>query len=328
MKPRTGFTLVELLVVIAIIGVLVALLLPAVQAAREAARRMSCQNNLKQLAIATFAHHDALRVLPHGGAHWKYTPTFASGVPTLKEKQFGSQFYQILPYMEMQTVFEASGAPSGSTDTVKSKTVVESIVPTFFCPSRRPPGLHNGTYGSMDGVNPDATNYTVQAPYNLGPIRSAGTDYAGCNYRNATAGAIVRFEPRTNGGSITMIGLQQIVDGTSNTILYGEKRLNIRGLNNNRTDDDQGWACGWDPDTMRRTSAKPLTDHPTNDGEERFGSAHASGFQVVMCDGSVKSFSYMIDASDSNKGPYDSPPNTTVFNLLGERNDKMQVSVP
>jgi prepilin-type N-terminal cleavage/methylation domain-containing protein len=322
---RRGFTLVELLVVIAIIGILVALLLPAVQAAREAGRRMSCQNNLKQLALATHSHHDSYKVLPHDGCHWKYTPNFFNGAPAITDKQFGGVFYQILPFMEQQAIYEGQGA-TANTDVARSKAVVGTFVPTYFCPSRRAPQLFRNAYTGWDGASVSSA-YTLLAPYNLGSVRTAGTDYAGCNSHNT--GAIVQFEPRPSGGSISLLSMAAIVDGTSTTILFGEKRLQIRNLNDGgRGDDNEGWTAAWDHDSMRKTRKKPLVDHPTADGDERFGSAHASGFSVVMCDGSVRNIQYSIDASDVQNDPYNSTPNKTVFALLGERNDKMAVEVP
>jgi prepilin-type N-terminal cleavage/methylation domain-containing protein/prepilin-type processing-associated H-X9-DG protein len=324
-QKRSGFTLVELLVVIAIIGVLVALLLPAVQAAREAARRMSCTNNLKQLGIATQAHHDAYKTLPHAGAHWLYTPTFTNLIPQVKDKQFGSVFYQLLPYMELQAIFEGSNA-TANTEVAKSAAVAGSIVPPLFCPSRRSPQFFNSNYTQWVGSG-QSSAYTLKAPYNLGSVKAAGTDYAASNFINR--GAIVHFEPATS-GAISLIGLQHIVDGTSVTILYGEKRLNIRSLNaGTQNDDNEGWSAGWDDDGMRHTGRKPLPDHPTAGGDNRFGSAHSSSFNVVMCDGSVKTFSYNIDAADNTNDAYNSTaPNKTVFALLGDRNDKMSVVAP
>src|SRR6266567_6777943 len=113
MRQR-AFTLIELLVVIAIIGVLAALLLPAVQMAREAARRTQCQNNLKQFGLAVQNHHDGLKYLPTGGWDWFEPPTYITGTPAVGENQRSSWAFQILPYLEAQNVWTGG---SGATDT-------------------------------------------------------------------------------------------------------------------------------------------------------------------------------------------------------------------
>src|SRR5262245_35403008 len=109
MARRRGFTLVELLVVIAIIGILIALLLPAVQAARESARRTQCSNHLKQLALSMSTHHDQHKMFPSGGWGWRWTgdPDRGHG-----KRQPGGWGYQILPFIEQQAIYDLGAGPS------------------------------------------------------------------------------------------------------------------------------------------------------------------------------------------------------------------------
>src|SRR3954452_6650127 len=129
-----GFTLVELLVVIAIIGVLVALLLPAVQAAREAARRSQCANNLKQVGLALQNHHDAFKYLPSGGWGWKWMadPDRGSG-----EKQPGSWAYTILPFMEAQAIHDIGKGTTGAAKKDALARLASTPLSGYYCPSRR-----------------------------------------------------------------------------------------------------------------------------------------------------------------------------------------------
>jgi prepilin-type N-terminal cleavage/methylation domain-containing protein len=131
-----GFTLVELLVVIAIIGVLVALLLPAVQAAREAARRSQCKNNLKQIALGCLNHENAHKFLPSGGWSFKWMgdPDWGFGY-----KQCGGWIYAVAPYLESANVTYL-GKGMGQTDAKKAVLAEQAGTPiaVFNCPTRRP----------------------------------------------------------------------------------------------------------------------------------------------------------------------------------------------
>ena len=135
---RFGFTLVELLVVIAIIGILVALLLPAVQAAREAARRMQCSNNLKQMGLAFHNHHDAHKAFATGGWGWRWVGDPDRG---FKEGQPGGWTYNILPYMELDNLHALGrdGDPATLTAQQKADAKKATTIPVaeYICPSRR-----------------------------------------------------------------------------------------------------------------------------------------------------------------------------------------------
>lgn len=257
----SGFTLVELLVVIAVMGMLISLLLPAVNAAREAARRFQCLNNLKQLGLAAINLEVAQRRLPSGGWDWDRAPTYAHGAPLIGAEQQAGWGFQILPFLEEEAVWRQSPV-----------LAIGTARPVFFCPSRRAPQIV--TYS--DAYSPPLTG---------GELAHALCDYAASN-RDGD-GIIRRFKP---------IRLSQVVDGASNTLLFADKRLNVALLGQPQDDDNEGYTAGWNSDTMRDTSRKPLPDfHGVGDGDKRFGSSHASVFNAVRADGSAHSIVYDID---------------------------------
>ncbi len=148
---RAGFTLVELLVVIAIIGVLVALLLPAVQSAREAARRSQCKNQIKQLSLGTLLHEDAHGHFPTGGWAYWWTADPNRGVGP---DQPGSWVFNILPYIEQQALHDlgsASGANyvSSAEFRTASTTLHQTPLGILHCPTRRPPQLYRSAWTTV-----------------------------------------------------------------------------------------------------------------------------------------------------------------------------------
>ncbi|MES1213386.1 MAG: DUF1559 domain-containing protein [Singulisphaera sp.] len=320
-----GFTLVELLVVIAIIGILIALLLPAVQAAREAARRSQCTNNLKQLTLATLNHEEVQRTLPSAGwgAHWMGDPDRGYGVA-----QPGGWAYNILGYLEQGNLRQVGAGATGAAKSAALAQLRATPVPTFYCPSRRTPGLYPGEKSCYNADNPPdnlmaKTDYAGcggSAPY---PVQSnipwyysetgpneklvCLTKFPNCywNLQNTDVRLNQNFDGIFMGRRICE--LRQVTDGTSNTMIYAEKFL--RPINYDQDisgSDDQGddnamWQ-GADPDTLRYVglTAKYLPQRDSDNGDiiviqVAFGSAHVSGIQAAFCDGSVKTLNYAID---------------------------------
>ncbi len=300
-RPRKGFTLVELLVVIAIIGMLVGLLLPAVQQAREAARQMQCGNNLKQMGLGALNHESTSKILPSGGwrAYWEGDPDFGFG-----PQQPGSWRYSILPFLE-QGVLWGLGQDGNKTadDTIKNANVVRAQTPLSFynCPSRRACKTYWGwayTYNCKD----------------LGGV-SAKNDYAaGCGDGYDTSSLPTSYDAGLSMNSSHVITgttdfksnvtMGEIRDGTSNTYLYGEKYLDSAKYEPTSTcyanGDDHGPYEGVDNDNVRQSnnnsSCTPRQDRSQYDICAPFGSAHAGTFGMTMCDGSTHRISYSIDA--------------------------------
>jgi len=290
-RRRAGFTLIELLVVIAIIAILIALLVPAVQKVREAAARTQCINNLKQIGVAIHAHHDTLKVFPTGGTvPWAnnaitLTPTGVPAGPKTQEVGWG---FQILPYIEQGSVYRITNYG----------TLQGTVIPIYNCPSRRAPAQHASQGGRALGdycsVTPaDSPNSWDQ--YWYGNIWGVPTT---ARYR----GVIVRTQTAS-----APIGMAAITDGTSNTLVISEKRLDINNYEAGDWHDDSGWADGWDPDTVRYTGYAPQKDSAGGVSGYEVGSAHQSGVHGLFADGSVRHITYSIDP--------------TLFNRLGDRQD-------
>jgi len=291
-RQRRGFTLIELLVVIAIIAILIGLLLPAVQKVREAAARMKCSNNLKQMGLAIHNYHDANGCMPPGG----FNPWAAEG----------SWAFRILPYIEQDNLGRLAG--NGGAGTNVDPLRYKGGPPIFFCPTRRPAQAsvaQGGRYLMDYAAATPANSPNSWDQFWYGDVWGDG--WMPYTYH----GVIVRGGPRTSdgkwyGGKVTMTSIS---DGTSSTLVISEKQLNPGAYFTGDWHDDAGWGDGWDPDVIRYTGFQPNPDNMYNNqgGWEgyRFGSAHPTGIQGLMGDGSVRVINYGI--------------NLTTFNALGTR---------
>ena len=297
---RTAFTLVELLVVIAIIGVLVALLLPAVQAARESARRIQCANHLKQIGLACHNHNSSLGYFPSGGwwCRWVGDPLRGFGA-----KQPGGWIYSVLPYCEETAVHQLPNDNDAATITSQQKTsaakMTQTPIATFNCPSRRTPAPFPYVLdSSWDSYNANTTSTVARSDYagNAGDANVANfTDLTDYSQANSST-----YRPDLNGiiYSRSEVSVAQIRDGTSNTYLVGEKSMNPDSYETGQSgSDNHSMYQGQDWDIVRwtRIDLVPYTDTRGVDYHYQFGSAHAGIFQMVFCDGSVHTIAVDID---------------------------------
>jgi prepilin-type N-terminal cleavage/methylation domain-containing protein len=406
---QIGFTLIELLVVIAIIGVLIALLLPAVQKVREAANRIQCANNLKQIGLAVHNFHDTYNHFPTQGGWWCHGISYnMDGTPHGPKYQQAGWGFQILPYLEQQPLYNTldtvpfdpvthqASTPTTSPPSVNTRPMGSNLpqpggnhpnpdafgpigsfyvyagasdfpnvgngqargtpVKIYYCPSRRPAGLYSGhgTWSSGLITSTNLTDYASVAPGVVPMYKDSSGLYAEDTYGLIYGWASSEGDPAKAGtrtgndwqygmhhgvigggpwGSVSHANkntFASVTDGTSNTMLVGEKWVAVNHYGGGRGGDDYGPFAGTDANEVRSSAtlqisvggnhiplANPHQDvnHPidangqSNDWETsmQFGSAHPAGINAVFADGSVHNVKYGIDPD--------------VFNALGNMND-------
>ncbi len=274
---RAGFTLVEVLVVIVIIGILVAFLLPAIQAAREASRRSQCQNNLKQIGVAVQNHHDARRAFPMG----------RNGI-----NQFAvSWAFFILPYMEETAVYN-SWVPTVEVYKPQNDAAMRTPIETYACPSRRRAAADRNFDNNNSAPPADAMGVATLADYSA----NAGIRLLTGMTNDENSGGVFGNYNRTVAGPIfsgSHIGARQVEDGLSKTIAIGERHLPPvpEGTAEEMKDyviGDTAAIPGDTPHTTFRCAEDGLAANLDDKDRNKFGSSHSGGVvECVFLDGHV-----------------------------------------
>jgi prepilin-type N-terminal cleavage/methylation domain-containing protein/prepilin-type processing-associated H-X9-DG protein len=311
---KSGFTLVELLVVIAIIGILVGLLLPAVQAAREAARRMSCGNNLKQIGLALLNYESAYKALP-AAAMWKSGNMLSTAAPAGAEQQRNfTWIVGTLPYIEQQGLYNQINFNRplwGSVPQVlaNGETIVSQRIPTYLCPSDpgfgNAPNPHNlgwSNYAGSEGYDWwRRPNHPITGVFNLNTYTLLNSITDGTSNTVAVVEASTQaFQPKpgTPGHLKTGGGIPRT--GGSNNAVFRSLLL----ATNTNGDVTTSWQLP-NPDGAIQGfwwRSGPFAKQPTflhcfgiNNNWPGASSRHPAGAQAVFCDGSVRFLSEDID---------------------------------
>lgn len=281
-RPVSGFTLIELLVVIAIIAILIALLLPAIQKVREAAARLQCQSNIKQLAVAVHSYHDQNKRTPYNGRTNPPNPAAAEQGCCGTGDTFWSWIARSLPFLEQQGLYAQGGIDK---TTLTASGILDRTIPVLFCPSDKAMGQPaNTTRADMGGVLVGLTNYKGVSGNNWGdgdaqwryPPGNA-VSHDGIHFGN---GMFYRSDTRVH------LRFAAIADGTSNTFMIGEDMPEKTLWCSWPYSNNAVGTCGIGPNATQPSGAEYTPgDWPNN---YSFRSRHFGGLNFAFADGSVR----------------------------------------
>jgi len=311
-----GFTLAELVILLAVLAILIALLLPAVWAAREAARNVQSKNNLRQIAIASHTHVMQHEYYPSGGWGWRWAGDPDRG---FGRDQPGGWVFNILPYIERANVYRLAADEEADKWTDKqlegAAMTLQTPMPIFYAPARRLPQVYP-TDSRSEGFDGEGRFL----PRGSNPVKGAARiDYAMCAGDQKDLGIIAgpeslekaadfKWPDMTAATGVSFLRSQitqaSIRDGTSNTYLVGEKYLNKNDYETGLDPGDNIAAyCGYDDDLYRSTyydeatgkGYAPMEDESGTTDAKAFGGPHRGGFNMALCDGSVRAIQYNVD---------------------------------
>jgi hypothetical protein len=285
--------------------------------ARESARRMQCQNNLKQFGLAFQTHHDTNLFFPTDGFGygWVGDPDLGFGVD-----QPGGWTFNILPYCEQKALHDIAAGKSGPPKYADLAQMVGTPIKFFICPSRRSPGLYPIT-SSTPEQNFD--HVTMGAKIDYAVCAGDQLDLQGSGIPIPPIAPPMTYTGISFARSI--VRMSEVTDGTSNTLMVGEKQVCVTYYRNGVDGgDNENLYVGWDNDHTRTTNNNTTGANnqirfpPRVDGRDDkilvFGSAHPSGFNGVLADGSVRVFNYNIDVNN--------------YMRLGNRADGQTLTLP
>jgi prepilin-type N-terminal cleavage/methylation domain-containing protein/prepilin-type processing-associated H-X9-DG protein len=310
LNPRRGFTLIELLVVIAIIAVLIGLLAPAVQKVREAASRLQCKNNLKQIGLALHGYHDSLKRFPPG-----YVSTVGPGGPADDQGPGWGWAAHLLPYLEQEPLHRQIDFTKDIKDPANA-AVRMSVIKIFLCPSD--PGNQTFTVNALNDPTPAYS--TPVTDMNGQPVQVAHSNYVGI-FGNPEITVDPGFLlPDANRASNhrgmfyrnSRVRIADVTDGTSNTLFVGERSSNLAyatwtgAVTGGQVPPKKPDTYNFGPEgapilvlghTGDASDVPPHTPNSSVNHVDDFWSGHIHGVNFLFVDGSVQSINDSISPS-------------------------------